>query len=316
MTDSPADPGTIVVCLKWVATSPEIDPLTGEVVTDRRFSGLSPADQAALEWGLRIAEARGLQVMAVSVGDAEAEEGLRHALALGAADVLLIETNGVEPSSRQVAGMLASSCRTAAMVLCGDHSLDRGSGSVPAFLAHELAFGQALGCVGVDLSPSNRAMDDRSMVVERRLDQGRREQLLVSFGTVLSFEGGLEPRRAPLTATVAATATSVPTVAGNPTVGPVAATVTSTGPYRPRAMASTAPVGSTLDRIRQLTGAGQERASARQLELDPVDAAEVVVDQLRTWGYLEPAEPGGDSAEAPSNASDDDGTGSNGTEST
>ena len=41
-------------------------------------------------------------------------------------------------------------------VWCGDHSLDRGSGAVPAFLAAELGSAQALGLVDVELDAVGR----------------------------------------------------------------------------------------------------------------------------------------------------------------
>ena len=43
--------------MKWVDRRPEVDPLTGAVHTDARTSGPSDADEAALEWALRIGEA-------------------------------------------------------------------------------------------------------------------------------------------------------------------------------------------------------------------------------------------------------------------
>ena len=277
--------GGIVVCLKWVATRPEIDPLTGAVTEDVRFSGVSPADLAALEWGLRIGEAKGLAVTAVTVGSADAATGLREAMAVGAARAIHLTTDDVEPSSSAVAHALAAVCVGSDLVLCGDHSLDRGSGSVPAFLANQLGVGQALGCVGLEL-------DGDGIVAERRLDQGRRERLQLTGPTVLSFEGGLELRRAGLAATLDAADKHIDeqpfagfAPGGDPAVG-AQPQVTARGPYRRRPRALPAPEGSTLERVKQLTGVGEEQPAAQQLELSPADAADVVVTQLQSWGYL------------------------------
>ncbi len=59
----------------------------------------------------------------------------------------------LEPAvpSAVVAALLAQALREVGAdgVLCGDASLDGGSGSVPAFLAGELRAAQALGLVGL-----------------------------------------------------------------------------------------------------------------------------------------------------------------------
>ena len=61
----------ILVCLKWVALRPVVDPLTGETITDARWSGVSGADQAALELALRIGALRNITVQALTVGETE-----------------------------------------------------------------------------------------------------------------------------------------------------------------------------------------------------------------------------------------------------
>ncbi|MGB5760863.1 MAG: hypothetical protein WBM50_28365, partial [Acidimicrobiales bacterium] len=53
------------------------------------------------------------------------------------------------------------------------------------------------------------------------------------------------------------------------------------------------PEGSTPDRIKQLTGVDRERPSSQQLELEPAEAAETVLDRLREWGYLDEQSPPG-----------------------
>jgi electron transfer flavoprotein beta subunit len=294
VTNSEQHQEAIVVCLKWVATRPEIDPLTGAVTADERFSGVSPADLAALEWALRIGEQRALAVTAVTVGATEARTALHEALAVGATSAVHILTeDGDEPSSPAVAYALSAVSQDAALVLCGDHSLDRGSGSVPAFLAQRLGSGQALGCVGL-------AVADDGIIAERRLDQGRRERLQLTGPTVISFEGGLELRRAGLAATLGATDSDVvvqPLADFPPDADAALAApfqVLERGPYRPRPRALPAPQGSTMERVRQLTGAGEEPSTAQQLELSPADAARAVLEQLRTWGYVTDGDDAGD----------------------
>ena len=52
-----ADPWLIAVCLRHADPQPGVDPLTGEVTADPRRAGLAACDSAALEHGLRLAEA-------------------------------------------------------------------------------------------------------------------------------------------------------------------------------------------------------------------------------------------------------------------
>ncbi len=122
-------------------------------------------------------------------------------------------------------------------MICGDYSSDRGTGSVPAFLAHELGAAQALGLVAVDTATADTTgTTDGAMRVVRRLDGGRREVLAVAAPAVLSVEGSVRRlRRAGLAATVRSKTAAVELVASPIASGDhhqVAALVT---PYRPRA---------------------------------------------------------------------------------
>ena len=274
----------VAVAQKWVDHRPEVDPLTGAVRTDPRTSGASAADQSALEWALRAAEAWGRQLLVASAGPPDADAMLREALAAGADRAVRVDLPA-GASSEDVAAGLASVVAGAALVLCGDWSLDRGSGSVPAFLAGRLGAAQALGCTALDLDRS-RPGQVRAV---RRLDGGRRECLVVPPPGVVSVEGGTARlRRAPLDGVLRARRAVVEVVAParlghEPPAEPV-----RRRPYRPRARALPPPP-SELDarqRILTLTGALAERHPPQLLVLDPAAAADRIVEQLRTWGYL------------------------------
>jgi len=210
-TDDPT-PTRIGVAIKYVPLRVEVNPLTGTVSTDDRVAGASPADEAALEYALRLAESWGWDVMCASVGDRRCETVLRDALARGASSAARVDLSS-DASSPVVAAGLAAAFGDCSLVLCGAYSLDRGSGSVPAYLADELSAAQALGLVSLtDLGPGR-------VEVERRLDGGRRERLAVSAPGVLSVEGGgIRLRRAALPALPAAAEEAAGT--GGITVGP------------------------------------------------------------------------------------------------
>ena len=88
----------IAACIKWVDRRPEVDPLTGAVRTDLRTAGPSDADDAAVEWALRVADASGDEVLAVTAGPPSADAVLHAALAAGAAHANA--TTSSRPSAR------------------------------------------------------------------------------------------------------------------------------------------------------------------------------------------------------------------------
>jgi electron transfer flavoprotein beta subunit len=257
----------IVVGWKWAP-----------VVADGRAPGTSAADRAALEVALRLAARSRDGVVVVTVGPPPAERGLREALAAGATRAVRVEApTGLAGSA--VATAIAGLAAGARWVLCGDVSADRGTGSVPAFLAAELGVAQALGLVAVDV-----ANDGRLRGV-RRLDGGRREVLSIDPPAVLSVEGAVARlRRATLPAELAARGAAIEVIAG-PT-GPVEAAA-EVRPYRPRPRERPAPEGEALDRVRRLTATGSAPAApAETVVLEPPAAADRILTALRGWGYL------------------------------
>lgn len=292
MTERNPTGPTIAVAMKWVPLHVEVDPITGSVDADARFAGASAADRAALEWGLSLAEATGGQVVVATAGPADAESVLRDALACGARRAVRVDAPP-GAASDVVAGVLAGALGVADLTFAGDHSLDRGSGSVPGFLAAELGCAQALGLVRVELDPGDggAGTDGGSVTVRatRRLDHGRREVLRVTGPAVLSFEGGTaELRRAPLAAVLAARSTPIEVVPWSGGAEP-RVRITRRAPYRPRPRALPAPAADLTprERVLSLTGALVERTPPQTVVADTDEAATLILDQLRAWGYLE-----------------------------
>ena len=311
-----SEEGAIAACLKWVDQNPDVDPLTGAVHTDRRTSGASPADAAALEWALRLGARWRRPVVAVTAGPAAADALVREALAAGATAGLRADLPAGAVSDEVAAALAAALPRPVDLVLCGVWSLDRGTGSVPAFLAAELDAVQALGLV--TLEPDDTATE-AGLLGERRLDAGRRERVRVRLPAVCSVEAAsARLRRASFEAVVASQEATVPvasvtarrgmapgpTLRPGPGAGPGAAVRTESGvrtgsgvrpgsgvrvrPYRPRAKELAAP-SSTLsprERILALTGSLVDREPPQTLVLDPPAAADELLARLRHWGYL------------------------------
>lgn len=265
---------SVAACLKWTARP-------GEPRTDERFAGVSEADRSALEVALQLGERLGIGVVAVAVGPAGADVALRDAIGCGATRAVRVDAPEAMTSA-EVARQLSRHLGDATVVVCGDHSTDRGSGSVPAFLAHRLGVAQALGLVSVDLE----GIASGTLGAVRRLDGGRREVLSVPLPAVLSVEGGvLALRRAGLRAALAARGAAIETAKVAPYATHAATPVVT--PFRPRARVLPAPAGSDpLARLRQLTDAGAVTQRGETVELEPAAAAARIVEALRSWGYL------------------------------
>lgn len=276
----------IAACVKLVDLRPEIDPLTGAIEPGLRRAGFSDADRSALEVALRVAGARGDEVALVCAAPAGADGHLRELAAAGAARVVRVDVAAGAPSAAVGRSLAAAIDRLGGvgLVVCGAASLDGGSGSVPAFVAHHLGWAQALGLVEVE------GMDDGAgaLTAVRRLDGGRRERVRVSGPAVLSVEGAVAMlRRAPLTALLAAA--SAPVEVHHAVADPTPVhEVVRTRRVTPRTRLVAPPAGErALDRVVELTGALVERTPPRQVVAEPDEAAAAILDQLRTWGYLD-----------------------------
>jgi electron transfer flavoprotein beta subunit len=281
--------GPIAVLLKYVDLRPSTDPLTG-MVTHDPHGGLSASDQCALELALQIAESEQLPVRAVSAGGPAADAVLRQALEVGATEVLRVDMSP-HASSADIAAALAVHVGDARFVLAGDHSLDRGSGSVPAFVAGHLEWAQVLGSAAVVV------VADGSLHIERRLDRGRREKVVVSAPAVISVDGGLAPlRRAALPQVLRSTTAEIPV-----TRHPVEPEPGRTQPFRPRPRVLNGPDAHlpTRQRLLTLSGALTVFDPPRVVVATPEEAADELFAFLVARGYLEQAAPRAVSAAPP-----------------
>jgi electron transfer flavoprotein beta subunit len=274
----------VVALLRPVDLRTEVDPLTGVVTRDARVAALPPSDAAALEHALELGNAWGARVLALSAGGPECDDSLREAMARGASArrVQLQEPyvdDLVRDEQHLARALVAAMGEQPDLVLCGDRSADRGTGSLPAFLAHELGSVQAPGLVSLRL-------EDGSLLGDRRLDHGRRERMRIPLPAVCSVEAaGVRLRRASLPAALAAAESPVEVVGAS--VPPSRVRVLRTGPARPRPRQLPAPTGSARERLLALTGA--LLAHEPPTIVGPVEApeaADALLDFLVRHGYL------------------------------
>lgn len=290
MSEHAATSPTVVACVNWVDLHPEVDPLSASVHTDARRGGFTDSDKAAVEVALTAAAERSAEVVLVSVAPAAADAALAELAASGASRALRVDgdsTLGASSVGRALAEAIAA-LGEVTLVVCGDSGAEWGSGSVPGFIAHHLGVAQALGVVELPgLGAGGHG--EGSFEAVRRLDGGRREVLEIAGPAVISVEGAVARlRRAPLGAVMAWRRRGIEAVSATAAT-PSGFVVEGTAPIRPRARTLAAPHGDrALDRIVELTGALVERTPPRTVEAEPAEAAAAIVEQLRSWGYLEP----------------------------
>ncbi|ADP82671.1 mycofactocin-associated electron transfer flavoprotein beta subunit [Pseudofrankia inefficax] len=326
---APDDTPLVAVCLRVADLRPRVDPLTGALTQSAHGVGLSAADEAALERALTIAEAWSGRVLALAAGPPIVDGPLRAASALGAQPLRVAwppadpaahggpghghdipDQRDPEPfgpasqyladvagDTRALAVALVDAIRTVgepALVLCGDHSPDRGTGALPAQLADALGAAQALGLVDLRVEPQQvgepRQAGERRLLGERRLDGGRRERLRIPTPAVCSAEAaGVRLRRASLPALLATGDAPIPAVepAGDADLAG-AVRVESVRAYRPRTRVVPPPAGATpRDRLLALTGALV--AHEPPMIVGPASAAEAadaLLAYLTRAGYL------------------------------
>ena len=166
----------IAVCLKRVpATDGNIRLAPGGQGLDFSLTDwvLNPADEYALETALRAREAlaasaAGLaELLALSIGGDESEKILRHALAVGASEALLVRAPGLDARAAARAATAALRPLAPALVFCGRSAADDGQGLFPAALAEALDAAHVTAACAFEFSP-----DGRRVLCRRRVEDG------------------------------------------------------------------------------------------------------------------------------------------------
>lgn len=155
-------------------------------------------DQFSLEAALQLRDAAGDgEVIAITVGDDEAEDALLSALAKGADRGMRVwdeELAGADPLA--VARVLAAAVEPEApdLVLCGVQSSDAVSSATGIALAGYLGLPHVAVVTGI-------ALDGATATVSRELEGGLIERLRVGLPALLTVQTGInEPRYATLRA--------------------------------------------------------------------------------------------------------------------
>jgi electron transfer flavoprotein beta subunit len=161
---------------------------------------LNEWDDFSVEAALQLREAEGSgEVVVVSVGDDEAEEGLRACLAKGADRAIRIWDSSLEGADPlAVARVLAAAVEPESpdLVLCGVQSSDAVHGATGVALAAHLGLPRVAVVTAIDYDSAAR-----TATVERELEGGLVELVRVGLPALLTIQTGInEPRYANLRA--------------------------------------------------------------------------------------------------------------------
>lgn len=163
----------IIACIKQVPDSEaKVRAEGGQVSWGDAPLVINPFDEYAVEGALQQKEATNGTVTALCIGPESAKEALKHALAMGADDAILVSDPALNNlDTVGAARILAAAIQkigSVDMVVFGRQTLDSGSGLTPAQTARVLGWpvlGLA-GLINVDAAAG-------SVTVERVIEEGR-----------------------------------------------------------------------------------------------------------------------------------------------
>jgi electron transfer flavoprotein beta subunit len=161
----------IIACIKQVPDSEaKVKADGGKVSWGDAPLVINPFDEYAVEGALQQKEAQGGTVTALCIGTESAREALKHALAMGADDAILVSDPALnELDTVGAARILASAINKIGgveMVVFGRQTLDNGAGITPAQTARVLGW-PMLGLAG------QIKVQDGSVTAERVVEEGR-----------------------------------------------------------------------------------------------------------------------------------------------
>jgi electron transfer flavoprotein beta subunit len=182
----------IIACIKQVPDSEaKVKAEDGQVTWGDAPLVINPFDEYAVEGALQQKEALGGTVTALCIGPESAKDALKHALAMGADEAILVsDPEMTEIDTVGAARVLAAAINKiggADMVIFGRQTLDNGAGLTPAQTARILGW-PMLGLAG------QIKVDGGSVTVDRVLEEGR-QTVSAKMPAVLSVVQSIgEPR--------------------------------------------------------------------------------------------------------------------------
>jgi electron transfer flavoprotein beta subunit len=183
---------------------------TNSVIEEGLNFVLSPYDEYALEEALRIREAKGGKVTAVTVGRDDSLVILRKCLAMGADEACLIkdalpETYDGLRTARIIAGFIQKRSPDYNLLLFGKQSVGADNSQVPSMVAELLGLPQANVVVKLEV--------EEDKAVAYREIEGAQEKVVFPLPAVISAQKGLnEPRYETLKGIMTAKRKDIPVI--------------------------------------------------------------------------------------------------------
>ncbi|MBE0557671.1 MAG: electron transfer flavoprotein subunit beta/FixA family protein, partial [Proteobacteria bacterium] len=188
----------MVVCIKQVPMVSELpwDRKTGTLKRDLSEGMMNPACRAALEAALRIREAEGGEIVAISMGPPMAEEVLREAIALGADRGILLTDRRMAggdtlATSYTLARAIEKTAPSFDLVLCGFSTSDSETAQVGPQLAEELS-------IPVAAYVDEIAVTGRTVRMQRISDNYRETLEMPLPGLITVTADSYTPRHVPM----------------------------------------------------------------------------------------------------------------------
>lgn len=187
-----------------------VNPEANTVIEEGLNFIISPYDEYAMEEALRIREARGGKVTAVTVGRDESLVILRKCLAMGADEAVLVkdplpETYDGLRTARIIARFVEKKAPASGLLLFGKQSVGADNSQVPSMTAEFLGLPQANVVVKLEI--------DEAKGTAYREVEGAQEKVAFPLPAVISAQKGLnEPRYETLKGIMMAKRKEIPVV--------------------------------------------------------------------------------------------------------
>lgn len=284
----------IAVCVKQVIdTQAPLRILEGTlaVVQDepRPVLRMDPAARAALEEAMALQEHLGAEITALTVGPPAAEEALRICLARGVDRALhVICSDETELDAWHTSQILAAHLRdlNPDLILCGDRSLDHGSGVVGPTIAELLNLAQITRAVRLDVQWAAKAL-----VAWRLLERGDRAIVQTGLPAVVSvMPSANEPRYVSVHRRMRTLQRPIERVRAHLTEGQIGKLCEIVGidwpRPRPKKIALPDASMSAAQRMQFLMTGGRTKKKEKLFSGSAEEAAERVIELLQEKGIL------------------------------
>ena len=162
----------IIVCIKQVPDTADvkINPETNTLIREGVKSIINPFDMYAIEEGIRLKEAYGGKVVAITMGPPQAEEALREAISMGVDEAVLITDRAFAGSDTYATSYVLSRAidkiANYDVILCGKQASDGDTAQVGPGIATHLDIPQ------VTYVKKIVSIDTEKAVVERMTEEG------------------------------------------------------------------------------------------------------------------------------------------------